>query len=236
MSRIVRIIQHELKKTARADKAKILARFFKTGPGEYAEGDRFIGVMVQDKRKIVKAYADKVSLKDVEELLRSAINEERLAALLLMVALYKKSDEQMRENIFKLYIRNTKYINNWDLVDLTAPQIVGGFLNDKKKKLLDKLARSKNLWERRIAVLATFYFIYHGSSKETFRIAEILLRDPHDLIHKAVGWMLREVGKRCSEKELEGFLKKYYRDMPRTMLRYAIERLPEKKRIRYLTR
>lgn len=233
---IVSHIKQDLRKTARSQKAAALMRFFKTGPGEYAEGDVFIGVMVPETRKVVKKYLNDVTLNEVEELLHSKIHEERLAALLLLVALYKKSDEKLKEKIYKLYIRNTKYINNWDLVDLTAPHIVGGFLENKPKDILNAFAVSKNLWERRIAMLATLYSIGHGESREALRIAKMLLNDSHDLIHKAVGWMLREVGKRCSERELEQFLRQHRARMPRTMLRYAIERLPAAKREYYLSK
>ncbi|MFA6253297.1 MAG: DNA alkylation repair protein [Patescibacteria group bacterium] len=226
-------VKKDLKKLSKSSKAKILQRFFKTGKGQYSEGDKFIGVVVPDIRKVSKQYSD-LPLKQVSELLHSKIHEERLCALLILVEQYKKGDSKKQKQIFGLYLKNYKYINNWDLVDLTAPRIVGAYLADKPKNILYKLAKSKNLWQRRIAILATFQFIYYCQSKETIKIANILLHDKHDLIQKAVGWMLREVGKRCDEQILLNFLDKNYKTMPRTMLRYAIERLLEKKRQHYL--
>lgn len=204
--------------------------FFKTGKGGYAEGDIFLGVVVPETRKLVKKYKN-IALKDAVKLLRSKIHEERLAALLILVD--KFQTDQGKEEIYNLYLKNTKHINNWDLVDLSAGQIVGDYLFVKPKTILFKLARSKNFWERRIAIMATFNFIKKNQFKETLKIAEMLLIDTHDLIHKAVGWMLREVGKRNLKVE-DDFLKKHYQKMPRTMLRYAIEKFPEKKRGRYL--
>lgn len=227
-------IRKELRANATPERAKASAWFFKTGPGEYAEGDRFIGVTSPDMRKVVKKFASHCSRVDTTSLLCSPIHEERQVALLMMVKKFQAGDGEMRQNIFKDYLAHTRYINNWDLVDLSAGHIVGGYLADKDKKILIKLAKSKNIWERRIAMIATFHEIYAGRSEETFRIARILLHDTHDLIHKAVGWMLREVGKRVSEKELRTFLDQYAHDMPRTMLRYAIERLPEQMRQYYL--
>lgn len=226
-------IQKDLKKLARRDKANTLQRFFKTGPGQYGEGDEFIGVMVPDIRKVSQKYKDLV-LKEVLELLHSSVHEERLCALLILVDQYKKGDAKKQKQIFDLYLKNYKYINNWDLIDLTAPRIVGAYLTDKPKDILYKLAQSKNLWQRRVAILATFQFIYEGKSSETIKIAKILLHDEHDLIQKAVGWMLREMGKRVDEKILLQFLDQHATVMPRTMLRYAIERLPEPKRQHYL--
>jgi 3-methyladenine DNA glycosylase AlkD len=226
-------LRKDLKKRASAKKAKISARFFKTGPGEYGEDDVFIGVVMPDTRRVAKMYTG-LSLPETEKLLHSRIHEERMCALLILIERFKGGSQPDRERIYKLYLKNTKYINNWDLIDLSAPHIVGEFLADKPKVILYKLAKSKSLWERRIAVLSTFNFIYKGKSQETLKIAEILLDDEHDLIQKAVGWMLRETGKRCSEKILEDFLHKRYKQMPRTMLRYAIERLPEARRKAYL--
>lgn len=216
-------------------KAKLLQRFFKTGKGEYGEGDRFLGIMVPDIRRTIKIFWDKLSLVEVVSVLHSPFHEERLAALLILVEKYRHGSDKEKEKIFKLYLRNIKkYINNWDLVDLTAPHIVGDFLKNKNRKILFSLAQSKNLWERRVAILATFNFIYFGECTETLKIAKILLTDKQDLIHKAVGWMLREAGKRCSEEALEDFLQKEVCNMPRTMLRYAIERLPDKRRLFWL--
>ena len=220
----------ELKTKANSQKAKILQRFFKTGPGEYGEWDVFLGVVVPEIRKVAKKYGVLKS-QDVVKLLHSKIHEERMAALLVMVNKFQTKKE--RETIYKTYLKNTKRINNWDLVDLSADKIVGDYLFDKPKTILYKLAKSKSIWERRIAIMATFNFIKRNKVEETLKIAKILLNDEQDLIHKAVGWMLREVGKRDMKTE-EKFLKKYYKKMPRTMLRYAIEKFPEKKRKQYL--
>ena len=225
-------IRTDLRGQGSKKQAQILQGFFKTGPGEYGEGDVFIGVKVPETRKIALKYRH-LSLKDTLKLLKSDIHEERLLALLIMVDQFKSSDESTRETIYKKYLANTGFINNWDLIDLTAPQIVGGFLVSRAKKPLLALARSKNLWECRISILSTFSFIKIGKFTETLRISKILLKDDHDLIHKAVGWMLREVGKR-DMGVLEAFLKKHYTNMPRTMLRYSIERFPERKRQSYL--
>ena len=233
MKDILEDLRKDLNLYASPQKAEALKRFFKTGKGQYGEGDIFLGVQVPDSRKIVRKYA-KISLDNTLNLLRSKIHEERLIALLIMVENAKRSDEGGRETLFKKYLENTRYINNWDLVDLSADKIVGSYLFEKPKDILYSLAASENLWERRIAVLATFDFIKKGLYQETFKIAKILLNDRHDLIHKAVGWMLREVGKRCSQEILEKFLLANYKQMPRTMLRYAIERLPEDLRLQYL--
>jgi len=224
----------ELGSKANQEKAKVLQGFFKTGKGEYGEGDIFLGIVVPEQRKIAKKFAD-LELAELQKLLESKIHEERLASLFILVAKFKKAkeNEKLRKEIFDFYLANTRNINNWDLVDLSAPNIVGNYLIDKDKSILFKLAKSKNLWEKRIAVLATFEFIRRNEFETTFRIAEILLNDNHDLIHKAVGWMLREIGKRDPEAE-EKFLKKHYGKMPRTMLRYAIEKFDEKKRRFYL--
>lgn len=227
---------NELKRSLRAQadpgKAKILQRFFKTGPGEYGEGDVFLGLTVPKIRALAKKYAS-LGTSDIEILLRSPIHEERLCALLMLVSEFENGGRD-RTEIYRSYLKNTEYINSWDLVDLTADRIVGAFLRDKDKSILYKLARSESVWERRIAIMATFHFIKNGSSAHTFAIAGALLNDDHDLIHKAVGWMLRETGKRVGIAGEERFLKKHYREMPRTMLRYAIERFPEPKRRAYL--
>jgi len=228
-------IVDELKQVALPSKTQQLQRFFKTGKDEYGEGDGFLGIKVPQIRSIVRKYWKETNLKVAEELLHSKYHEMRMCALLILVERYKKIASE-REKIFRIYIASAKYINNWDLVDLTAPQIVGGYLADKPKTILYQFAKSKNLWERRIAILTTFNYIYQGESQETIKIARILLHDPHDLIHKAVGWMLREVGKRVDEKILTNFLDKRYKEMPRTMLRYAIEKLSEKKRKYYLSK
>ncbi len=225
-------IQTRLKKLASKDKAKILQGFFKTGPGEYGEGDIFLGINVPVLRKIAAEHRD-ISFTEIKALLKSKIHEERLVALLIMAAKYSRGDAAEQKSIYELYVMNTRYINNWDLVDLTAGRIVGEYLVDKNKQPLYNLAKSKNLWERRIAIVSTFAFIKRNMFSHTLKISAMLLSDKEDLIHKAVGWMLREVGKRGLQSE-EKFLKKHYHKIPRTTLRYAIERFPEAKRKRYL--
>ena len=215
------------------EKAKVLSGFFKTGKGQYAEGDIFLGITVPEARKLARKYAD-MKISEIQELLKSKIHEERLLALMLLVNKFQSGDEKNKEKIFDFYLKNTQHINNWDLVDLSAHEIVGAFLEGKSKAVLVKLASSQSLWEKRIAMVATFYEIRNSRSETTLKIAEKLLHDEHDLIQKAVGWMLREVGKRCSQKEEEIFLDKYALVMPRTMLRYAIERFDEKKRKYYM--
>jgi len=228
----VRKIRRKLQQLGSKDKAKVLQKFFKTGPGEYGEGDVFIGVRVPDLRRLVKEYQD-ITIKEVVQLLSSMIHEERFFALLILVSKYSKGDETVKKRIYELYLQNTQFINSWDLVDGSAQHIVGAYLMDKGKKPLYLLAKSKNLWERRIAILSTFHFIKHDNYAETLKISKILLSDEQDLIHKAVGWMVREIGKRHMLTE-EIFLKKHYKRMPRTMLRYAIEKFPESKRQKYL--
>lgn len=207
-------------------------RFFKTGPGEYGEGDRFLGIRVPVLRKQVGRFKE-ASLEAAEALLHSPWHEERLFALLLMVAKYQKGDEGEKAAVYRCYMENTAYINNWDLIDSSAPYIVGPYLEERDKSVLYAFARSESLWERRIAIMATFYYIKHSRFETTLDIAEILLHDEEDLIHKAVGWMLREIGKRDMETE-KAFLKPRYKTMPRTMLRYAIEKFPEEDRQLYL--
>jgi 3-methyladenine DNA glycosylase AlkD len=226
-------VRKELKSMADPDKAAILQRYFKTGLGQYGEGDIFIGVTVPQSRKIAKKFSQ-LQLVEVKTLLYSRIHEERLVALLILVWRYSRalSSREEKEEIMKFYLDNIKQVNNWDLVDLSAPNILGAHLIDRDRRLLYRLARSENVWERRIAILATYHFIRNGDFSDTLKIAEILLQDRRDLIHKAAGWMLREVGKRDVASE-EAFLEKHLRVMPRTMLRYAIERLPESKRRRY---
>jgi 3-methyladenine DNA glycosylase AlkD len=226
-------IRSELRSLSDPEKAKFLAGFFKTGPGEYGEGDRFLGVVVPKIRKVARKHLQ-ASRKEIRKLLSSAFHEERLTALLILVEQYRRGDEQTQKGIFDLYLAGTAKINNWDLVDLTAQHIVGEHLSGRDRSVLTKLALSKNLWERRISILSTFCYIRQGESDETLRIAELLMQDSHDLIHKAVGWMLREVGNRCSfAKECE-FLDRHAVEMPRTMLRYAIERFPAELRSRYM--
>ena len=222
----------KLNKISNKEHAKILQRFFKTGPGEYGQGDVFVGIKVPQIRIVASEFQD-LSIKDTTILLKSKIHEHRLCALLIFVAKFDKGDVKVKEKIYNLYLKNTKYINNWDLVDLTAPNIIGQYLLDKPKDILYRLAVSKDLWEKRISILATLKFIRNKNFDDTIKLSKILLNDKHDLIHKAVGWMLREVGKRDLRVE-EKFLKTCYNNMPRTMLRYAIERFPEPKRQRYL--
>jgi 3-methyladenine DNA glycosylase AlkD len=225
-------IKKRLKQLANKEKTGFLKRFFKTGPGEYGEGDVFIGVKVPDLRKTANDFRN-MAIDDIIFLLESTVHEERLLALFMLVQKYRSGNNRAKEDIYRLYLNKTKFINNWDLVDGSAQHIVGDFLLDKDKTPLYELATSANLWERRIAVMATFYFIKHGRYKETLKIAKILIADQEDLIHKAVGWMLREIGKRDMVIE-ETFLKLHYKKMPRTMLRYAIEKFPEPKRQQYL--
>jgi 3-methyladenine DNA glycosylase AlkD len=226
--------QTRLRSLGNPKDAAFLAGFFKTGPGQYGEGDLFIGVRVPAIRKIAKEFKS-LSLSEVVRLLHSKIHEERLAALAILVLQTAKADSETRKQVYDLYLANTRFINNWDLVDLSAPQLVGAYLEDKSRRPLYRLAKSSWLWDRRISILATFHFIRLGDFDDTLTIAKLLLGDKEDLIHKAVGWMLREVGKRDQEV-LETFLDNHWQVMPRTMLRYAIEKLPEKKRRGYLAR
>jgi len=225
-------IRNRLEKHSNKEKAVVLQRFFKTGRGEYGEGDIFLGIMVPLLRKLTREFGD-VPLSEILLLLKSSIHEERLLALMMLVRAFSTGDETQKMQIFDLYLKNTKFINSWDLVDLTAPNIVGTYLTDKSRRPLYDLAISTYLWNRRIAILATFQFIKQQDFNDTMKLSKILLTDEHDLIHKAVGWMLREIGKRSLSTE-ERFLKQHYKKMPRTMLRYAIERLPETKRKKYL--
>lgn len=223
-----------LRQAAEPGRAPILQRFFKTGPGEYAEGDVFLGVTVPRIRKLVRRFED-MPLPAVKRLLRSRIHEERLLALLIMVRQYQCGDENLRARVFHLYLDNLKWINNWDLVDVTAEHVIGAHLANRDRRLLYELAAAPGLWHRRVAVLATFHFIRRGDFADTLRLAARLLEDERDLIHKAVGWMLREVGNRDRAAE-EAFLRKHLKRMPRTMLRYAIEKFPERQRQAYLRR
>lgn len=225
-------LQKEMQSLANPKKAKDYARYFKTGKGEYAEGDIFLGIVVPFQRKLNAKYKD-LSLHEIQQLLNSKIHEHRSVALFILACQFKKADEKKKEAIVRLYLKNTRNINNWDLVDLSAPKILGEYLLDKDRKVLYKMASSSLLWDRRIAVLATFAFINKNDFKDSLNIAELLLKDKHDLMHKAVGWMLREIGKR-NQKAEEDFLKKHYREMPRTMLRYAIEKFDDKKREFYM--
>jgi 3-methyladenine DNA glycosylase AlkD len=221
-----------LKKYANKEKAAFFPSFFKTGKGQYGEGDKFIGVTVPDQRTVAKQFL-KLSLPEIQKLLTSKIHEHRLTALIILVMQYKKGDVKTRENIFKFYLANLSCVNNWDLVDCSCRDIVGEHLQTKNRGLLYRLAKSKNLWERRIAIVSTWAFIRRKDLKDTFAIATLLISDKHDLIHKAVGWMLREAGKR-DEKVLTSYLDEYATRMPRTALRYAIERFSPNIRRHYL--
>ena len=226
-------IGRRLRTLADPARASVLQGFFKTGPGEYAEGDVFIGVRVPQLRALSRACRG-TPLQEAARLLQSEIHEERLLGLMLLVDAFSRGTERDRRGIYELYLANTARINNWDLVDLSAPSIVGAWLADRGKSPLTRLARSASLWERRIAIVSTLYFIRRGALDETFRISDLLLKDRHDLIHKACGWMLREAGKQDAAA-LRHYLAARHREMPRTMLRYAIERFPERERQRFLT-
>jgi len=225
-------IQKELRRLADNQIAEHSQRFFKTGKGQYGEGDRFLGIRVPALRKIARQYRG-ISIDEACRLLKSQFHEERLLALFLLVGMSNRADDEGRRAVYELYLANTRFINNWDLVDCSAKHIVGAFLWRADKRPLYNLAVSRSLWERRISIMSTYHFIKHGEFADTLRIAEILLGDKEDLIHKAVGWMLREVGKRDAGAEGQ-FLEKYCRQMPRTMLRYAIEKFPAAKRQKYL--
>lgn len=214
-------------------KAKILSRFFKTGKGEYGEGDKFLGITVPVIRKIAKKYRS-LSFEELSKLIKSSFHEVRLLALLIIIEKLDDGDG-VKKKVFDFYFKNIKYINNWDLIDVTCRFIVGDYLFDRDRGILYDLAKSENLWERRIAIVSTYSFIRCGQYVDTLNISKILIFDRHDLIHKAVGWMLREVGKR-DEKLLKQFLSKYSAQMPRTMLRYAIERLSVNDRKMFMTR
>jgi 3-methyladenine DNA glycosylase AlkD len=226
-------ISKHLRKLANPERAEHSARYFKTGPGEYGEGDRFLGIRVPEIRAQVKK-SGAVSLQDIQTLLMSAFHEERLFALLLLVRKFANGDDNEKAAIYDLYLNNMHRVNNWDLVDSSASQIVGGYLVSRDRQILYKLAKSASLWERRIAVIATFQFIGKNQFEDALKLARQLLKDEEDLIHKAVGWMLREIGNRNVAVE-KSFLQLHYKKMPRTMLRYAIEKFPEQERRKYLT-
>jgi len=229
-------LKTELRSLANPEQAKKLQRFFKTGKGQYGEGDVFLGIKVPIQREIAKKYLD-LNFQELQELLNSKIHEERLIALIILVNQFKKAkkDRLEQRQIFSFYLKNTHRINNWDLVDLSAPGIVGEFLQKEDTGVLRQLANSGNIWERRIAVLSTFPFIKRRNFGESLAISEMLMKDEHDLIHKAVGWMLREIGKR-NKNVLEFFLSQRHKEMPRTMLRYAIEKFPEDERKKWMKR
>lgn len=225
-------LKKELNRIADPNRARGESRYFKTGRGEYGEGDLFLGIKTSEERKLAKKYSE-MSFEGVKYLISSKFHDYRSIALIILINKYKKADEQLKKKIFNFYLANTKHINNWDLVDISADHIIGDYLLDKNRSVLYKLAKSKSLWERRISVLATFRFIKENDFKDSLKIAEILLNDEHDLIHKAVGWMLREVGKKDQKVE-EKFLDKYHKVMPRTMLRYSIEKFSDSKRKYYM--
>ncbi len=225
-------IRLKLQKLKDDKRAQGLQRFFKTGPGQYGEGDVFLGIRVPDLRSLAREHRT-ARLSEIKQLLKSKFHEERVLALMMLVHAYSKGDEVTKKTIYDLYLKSTRFINSWDLVDLSAHHIVGHYLSDKPKEPLYHLAKSDSLWERRIAIIATAYFIKRGEFTETLKISKMLLSDKEDLIHKAVGWMLREVGNRDQATE-ERFLIAHYKRMPRTMLRYAIEKFPEPRRQMYL--
>ncbi len=222
-----------LKPYANRENAKILSRFFKTGRGEYGEGDRFLGVTVPVVRSVARENGN-LPRTEITRLLRSEFHEERLLALLLLISQFENGTEAEQKDTVGFYLKNTRYVNNWDLVDLSAYKILGEYLVGRPRKILYDLTKSKNLWERRIAIISTFAFIRNGEHEDTFGVARLLLNDEHDLMHKAVGWMLREVGKWCGLKVEKVFLDEHRKKMPRTALRYAIERFSEPERKRYL--
>jgi 3-methyladenine DNA glycosylase AlkD len=231
-------LEKVLKEKSNPKKAKLLQRFFKTGKGEYGEGDIFLGIVVPRQREIAKEFCD-ISMSEISELLNSKIHEKRMIGLFILIKRYEKAckekNEEIKKQIFDFYLENVSKnnVNNWDLVDLSAPNISGNYLIDNDRKILYSFSKSQNLWEKRVAILSTAAFIRQNDFKDIIKISEILLYDKHDLIHKAVGWMLREVGKR-DKKILEEFLERNYKKMPRTMLRYAIEKFSESKRKKYL--
>lgn len=222
-----------LNQIASPERAKASQWFFKTGKGQYGHGDKFIGVSMPDNRTLCKKYAA-LSLEEIEKLLESDIHEARMAGLIIMTDQAKKADEQLKQKLYDLYLRRTDRINNWDLIDISCRQVVGGYLENKPRDILYKLARSSDLWERRIAIVSTAFFISKGQLKDTFEISKLLLGDSHDLIHKAVGWMLRETGKK-DRGQLLKFLDEYAYKMPRTALRYSIEHLPHNDRLKYMS-
>jgi 3-methyladenine DNA glycosylase AlkD len=229
-------VRRELRAQARPEHVAGALRFFKCGPGEYGEGDLFIGVTVPAQRRIARQYR-LLPLAAVESLLTSRIHEERLTALFILVLQFNGSrDDRVRRRIFRLYMKRLRFINNWDLVDSSAHHIVGGWLADRPRDVLERLARSPNLWSRRVAMIATLFFIQRGDHRDAIQIATVLKDDGHDLIHKAVGWMLREVGKRASADALTSFLERHAATMPRTMLRYAIEHRSPAERQRWMGR
>ena len=230
----IKSLRKDIKTLSDLKKAAVSQRFFKTNKGDYGYGDKFVGIIVPVSRMLAKKHSD-LSFAEIKRLLRSEVHEERLIALLVLVNNFTNGNAAVKKQIYKFYLANTEKINNWDLVDLSADKILGVYILDKPKTVLYRLVKSKNIWERRIAIVSTFHFIRNNRFADTLKLSEILLSDSHDLIHKAAGWMLREIGKR-DEKVLVRFLNRHYRQMPRTMLRYAIERFPEKIRKKYLAK
>jgi 3-methyladenine DNA glycosylase AlkD len=225
---MVEELRSELARAADPEKARSLAWFFKTGKGQYGEGDKFLGLTVPQQRRVARKFR-RMALGDIATMLSSEYHEHRFTALEILVAQYENGDDKARKEIFDFYLAHTRGINNWDLVDTSAPYIVGDYLRKRSRRVLYRLAKSKNLWERRIAMVSTLGFIRDGDCEDTLAIAELLLGDQHDLIHKAMGWMLREAGKQEMGPVL-AFLERHYHEMPRTALRYAIERLPPARR------
>ena len=228
MKQITKTITSELQALSNAEKREIFPRFFKAGKGEYGEGDRFLGVTVPNIRAIAKLHKD-ISIEEIRELIQSEWHEVRLCALIIMVEKSKKKDEALRKELFNLYLSQTKRINNWDLVDLSCRFIIGEYLLDKSRDILYQLAQSPLLWDNRIAIVSTYAFIRKGQLEDTYALSDLMMHHPHDLMHKAIGWMLREAGKRDSER-LYDYVMSHRADMPRTMLRYAIEKFSPKER------
>ena len=228
MKQITKTITSELQALSNAEKREIFPRFFKAGKGEYGEGDRFLGVIVPNIRAIAKQYKN-ISLNEIRELMQSEWHEVRLCTLLIMVEKSKKKDEALRQQLFDLYLSQTDRINNWDLVDLSCRFIIGEYLLDKSRDILYHLAQSPLLWDNRIAIVSTYAFIRKGQLEDTYALSDLMMQHPHDLMHKAIGWMLREAGKRNPER-LYDYVMSHRADMPRTMLRYAIEKFSPKER------
>ena len=228
MKQITKTITSELQALSNAEKREIFPRFFKAGKGEYGEGDRFLGVTVPNIRAIAKLHKD-VSIEEIRKLIQSEWHEVRLCALIIMVEKSKKKDEALRKELFNLYLSQTKRINNWDLVDLSCRFIIGEYLLDKSRDILYHLAQSPLLWDNRIAIVSTYAFIRKGQLEDTYALSDLMMQHPHDLMHKAIGWMLREAGKRNPER-LYDYVMRHRADMPRTMLRYAIEKFSPKER------
>lgn len=228
MKQLTKTITNELQALSDAEKREIFPKFFKAGKGEYGEGDHFLGVTVPNIRAIAKLHKD-ISIEEIRDLIQSEWHEVRLCALIIMVEKSKKKDEALRKELFNLYLSQTKRINNWDLVDLSCRFIIGEYLLDKSRDILYQLAQSPLLWDNRIAIVSTYAFIRKGQLEDTYALSDLMMQHPHDLMHKAIGWMLREAGKRDSER-LYDYVMSHRADMPRTMLRYAIEKFSPKER------